>query len=155
MKEILLGVLAATMLLASPLYAESIGRQVLNTGPVACTQDTTPTQLYWSNDTGHVVHITRSQIWIGVDRGGQADIVVNVYRNTDFSILVTVGWDHYADPTGLHQWSIPNDMILRPGDGLFVDFYCNWFKGKKATRDPHVHVALNLWYEFISTPSVL
>ena len=114
------------ILIARPLYAGSF---YLNdaaglTGPFPC--DEQMHQTTWWNTTGQAVRFTSAVTWIGVLRKGVGDVWVFVDRASDMAPFTFVSWDHYAAPTGLHQFSeqFNPPFQVGPGDGLVLSYFC-------------------------------
>ena len=123
----MIGLLVLVLLLfAQPVYAGSF---YLNdaaglTGPFAC--DDQMQTASWTNQSGGTMRFTSALTWIGVLRKGVGDVWAFVSRASDGAPMTFMAWDHYAEPTGPHQF---NEQFNPPfevphGDGLLIQYYC-------------------------------
>lgn len=118
--------------------------QVLDSGPFLCTAASASKT--WTNASANTLYVRQAQVWMGMSGGGKADYPVNVKRISDNSFLAITGWDHYAEPTGLHQLTMlyePDYMAIAPGDGLILTYDCN-----ATAPQPNLmgQVSVQLWW---------
>lgn len=132
MKKLLL---LFALLSAQPVYAGSfyLNDRAGLTGPFVCDDQMHPTA--WWNTTGSTVRFTSAVTWIGVLRRGVGDVWVFVDRASDGQPFTFVSWDHYAEPTGLHQFNetFNPPFEVAPGDGLVITPFC-----QAGVREAHV-----------------
>ena len=120
-----------SLVLASTLYAGEIKSGYMDSGPYSANSSLL--QYNWVNSTGAPIYIKQVTIWLGADMGMQTDLFACVYKMSDGTQLSCVGWDRYASPTGLHQWTqtfAPDWITLLPGDALVLYTACNGSGGK-------------------------
>ena len=108
------------------------------TGPYQCdNQIVTAT---WTN-SGPPIKIKSTTLWMGANLGNKADIWANIVIPSRSALLSTVGWDHYANPTSLHQWTenfSPDWVTLGTGESLQIKTACNGFVSK--AHQAHISV---------------
>jgi len=126
-----LSLLTAALLYASTAFA---GNFYLNdaaglSGPVACDEQIH--EAVWFNTSGGTVHFTDALTWVGVDYNGKGDVWVFLEKISNGEPFTFLAWDHYANPTGLHQFSehFEPTFDVAPGDGIRFVYYCQ-FKAK-------------------------
>src|SRR5262249_43611403 len=127
-RSVFLGLFVLGMLSTRTWAGALQAYQVINTGPFNC--NTGVNTRNWTNTSGSAVLIKRAELWMGMTLNGQADFAGTVVRLSDNSILLTVGWDHYSNPTTLHQHSVkfsPDYFTINPGDTLQLQYFCNGF----------------------------
>lgn len=92
-----------------------------------------PQLAYWKNNFGVKIEIVGVKIGIWGNFGMRADMVVGLWRDADNSEIVSLGWDHYADPPLPRQekiaWFAPYKWDLFPGDLLRMIYSFNAFIG--------------------------
>lgn len=116
----------------------------LDSGPFTCPA-AVATQS-WTNTTDATMYVRIAQIWMGMTKAGVADYWTHATRMSDGAVLAIVGWDHYKDPDGLHQWAMnyqPDFMSIAPGDGIVLTYDCNVATSQPTLRG---HVSLTIWY---------
>lgn len=96
------------------------------------------------NTWGMPIYIQQTHIWMGMDKGGVADYAVTLIRESDGSVIDYTNWDHYTDPTGLHNMVrvfTPHYMLLAVGDSLRLEY------GAKSYGGPtNGGVAVRIWW---------
>jgi hypothetical protein len=140
--------LALLLAFASPALASQDlkSMQVLDSGPFLCSAASG--SVTWINGSANTMYVRQAQVWMGMSTAGKGDYPVNVKRISDNSFLAITGWDHYAEPTGLHQLTMhyqPDYMAIAPGDGLILTYDCTKAAG---TTQPNLlgHVSVQLWW---------
>ncbi len=115
--------------------------QIIVTGGYTC--DGVYRTQNWTNTTGSPVFIKRAELLML----SNLDAIVNLngvaVRLSDSSLLLTVGWNHYANPTTLHQHSVdfsPDYFLINPGDTLQLLYFCEYDLNRQANQ------ALTIWY---------
>jgi hypothetical protein len=138
----------AFLIFAAPALAgqDLKSMQVLDSGPFLCSGPSASTT--WINNSATTMYVRQAQVWMGMSTAGKGDYPVNVKRISDNSFLAITGWDHYAEPTGLHQLTMnyaPDYMAIAPGDGLILTYDCTKAAG---TTQPNLlgHVSVQLWW---------
>jgi hypothetical protein len=144
MKKLLACLFAA--LISSPALASQDLNVTLafNTNPFLCTNPAT-NAVYWNN-SGAPMYIRQVVAWMGMDLTGKSDYAVKIKRNSDQAILAFTNWDHYAEPTGLHNLTMnfePNYMLLADGDALVLEYDCTLISGPATL---HGHVVTRIWW---------
>ena len=98
------------------------GRQFFTTGEI--NADGVVRYMQWWND-GPTIHIKSLSIGAGLICDQQADLSIEVYRNSDNSKLAAVGWDRYAhtgQPINREFNFAPDYFGISHGDGLFIGY---------------------------------
>lgn len=117
---------------------------VVDTNPFLCENQPSQ-QATWTNNTGGTIYIRQTVTFMGVDMGGKGDFFVMVERVSDGAVLQMTNWDHYAEPTGLHNLVdnyAPHYFALPPGDSLRVTYDCT-LPGQPSK---HGHVITRILY---------
>jgi len=75
----------------------------------------------WTNPETCTIKIKKTLIWCGMSKGQISDFGAHLVTIPGGLYVSVVGWDHYCDPTGLHQFV--NDfhgdhMSLKVGEKL-------------------------------------
>jgi hypothetical protein len=132
-------------LLAQPPKARADGSLqsflALDTGPYLANH--VVHNLTWTNNSRRPLAIYKAYLWAGVDKGGIADVHIEVRRTSDNSYIGILQWDHYADPTVPQhgqQFDYASPMILDPGDSMTIKHLANGF-----TPGWRAHHMLILW----------
>ncbi len=116
-----------------------------NTTPFLCTAGPA-TAVYWNN-SGAPMYIRRTEVWMGMDQLSKGDFAAKVKVNSNQTILAFTNWDHYAEPTALHNLSMsyqPDYILLADGDALVLEYDCT--KIGTTPANPHGNVVVYLWY---------
>lgn len=73
----------------------------------------------WANDEKQDIKIKKCLIWCGMSKGQISDFGAHVVRLPDSKYINVVGWDHYEDPGGLHQFmnDFHNDWVTVKANG--------------------------------------
>lgn len=92
------------------------------------------------------IRVKQVTVWIGADGVSptEADIGTCLFTENG-TTLTCVGWDHYANPSGLHQWSqnfAPDWIKVKRGQDIILQAFCNGFNGE----DRHANVQARWWY---------
>lgn len=102
----------------------------------------------WINTSSQTKYVRSASVWFGMDYGAKADLGVMLRRISDQSYLFRNSWDHYAEPTGLHNETYDfgeNHYAIAPSDGLMLD---TWFVSVPGVVTPHAHVHVTIrWTE--------
>jgi len=117
-------------LLVSPAFAGELYTLTLNTDPFNCNNKLQ--DIRWINE-GPPIKIKQLTVWIGAQTGTIADIAACVYKVSTGTLLAAVGWDHYGNPKGLHQWTQDfgdNWVTIGTGDAISLQSFCNGFNGR-------------------------
>jgi hypothetical protein len=110
-----------------------------------CTGDLYETE--WVNEWGPI-YIKQVTTWIGADKGSTTEINAAVYRASNWMAITNVGWDRYAPPTGLHQFTqtfSPDWIFLDHGDSLILQSWCKSF-GKPWVAKPNASANAMFYY---------
>ena len=135
----LLLLLAPLSTQAAPLYSAQV---ITVLGPCSKTEPNRATS--WTNTTQHTLYIKQADMWMGMTKGALADMYGNLYRMSDWSFVIGMGWDHYKDPVApVHQLMnfAPDSMVLAPGDSLYLISGCVPFK----SRINYLHTVTVWW----------
>jgi len=141
MKRLILTVLIIVLALTTWAQAGEILTASIDTGPFNCNDEMQ--DFIWINDTGKSIKIKSVTVWIGAQAGTKADILACVF--TDTTMLLCVGWDRYANPTGLHQIdkSFGADWVTVPaGSVVRLQSFCHGFNGKTKKA----HACTDIYY---------
>lgn len=123
---------------AGPLY----GQQVMATGPFVC--DGQQHEANWVNESGRTLRVRQAEMWLGMYRGGVADFWVWLSA-PGAGTMGHTNWDHYADPTGLHNLRYvyaPDYVEILPGAAVTLGYGCDDVGESGAVGD----VAVTLWW---------
>jgi hypothetical protein len=101
------------------------GWTIIQTGAVPCQQNYSTME--WKSQW--VLHIVAIQIWNGLDDGTAADVIEQVTRKSDGSVLIWGNHDDYQNGGEVriqkHGWN-GNYYLLMPGDSLVLTYSCTW-----------------------------
>lgn len=94
------------------------------TGAVVCDEQIH--DAYWFNNLGGTLYITDVLTWVGVDYNGKGDVWVFLDKVSTGEPFTFVAWDHYANPTALHQFAEHFDppFEVANGDGIRFSYFC-------------------------------
>lgn len=110
-----------------------IGREIITTGQFGC--DGTQHQTEWQNNTGGALYVRQAQVWLGMYQGAVADFWVWLATDSG-NVLGHSNWDHYADPTNLHNLRYvyaPDFVLLEPGQAVILFYGCQDIEHEPAT----------------------
>jgi hypothetical protein len=82
----------------------------------------------WTNNSGRSLAIYKAYVWTGFDRGGIADVHIDLRRESDGSFIALMQWDHYGDPTlpqQGQQFDYGSPMVLDPGESVSIAHFAN------------------------------
>jgi hypothetical protein len=138
MKMKLLTAFLVTWLISLPLYAGSF--YLTEAGPQVCDDQVHET--IWFNSTGNTVRFTSALTWIGIDYKGIGDAWVFVEKLSTGEPMTFLAWDHYANPTGLHQFheQFNPTFNVAVGDGLRLISFCQ-------LKNKNMQVIIKAMYE--------
>jgi hypothetical protein len=112
--------------LFSSAYAGTVssGQVIFNTGPVQCS-GRIQQQVWTANETTHIIAI---QVWNGLTHGSYSDVIGNVVRRSDGSMLIMANHDDYTnggpERNQKQDWG-GNEFILTAGDALILSYSCS------------------------------
>jgi hypothetical protein len=118
-----------------------VGAEVFNTGAVVMDG-----KLHWvvrRNKTDRPIKVVALDIWLGADLGTVGDMNATVFRvraDRSHEQIAQLAWDHYAQPTGLHQRRYnfaPRYFAVAPGEALALRYFFARFSGPAGA---HGHV---------------
>jgi hypothetical protein len=98
---------------------------------------------HFVNTTGKPMFIKQMQMWFGMGMTGVGDFWSKVNRLSDGAYLGGTNWDHYAEPTGMHQLYYtyqPDHIYIAAGDGLAIEYGC------LTPGTINGHVVSYIWY---------
>ncbi len=95
---------------------------LLNTGPILV--DGVAKEYLWKNQTGEMLLIARTELWIGAGYGSIIDVQTNLYRAYDRYPIHMHGCDLYANPAArtvddVHDFGT-NWIELASDDGIYI-----------------------------------
>ena len=110
------------VLLSGAAHAGSF--YLVDTGSQRC--DNQVHSAVWINSFGASVNFTSALSWVGVDFKGVGDVWFFASRMSDGAPFTFLAWDHYANPTALHQFNetFNPPFTVGPGDGISVEYFC-------------------------------
>lgn len=83
----------------------------LITAPVPTTAPQPVTEkVTWTNATGGMCYVFKGWIWIGESGGSVADTPFQLDNLTQGENYLSLGWDHYENPTGINANSLSFDV---------------------------------------------
>ncbi|MBI5745846.1 MAG: hypothetical protein HZA13_02455 [Nitrospirae bacterium] len=106
--------------------------------------DSIQRQADWTNSVGTTIFIKKMVIWLDLDIGGKSEINATIYRSSDSSVVGFADWNHYAEPTTLHQVFFdysPDFFVLASGDNLRLFYSCT-----NDANNPHGQVSVLIMY---------
>lgn len=106
--------------------------------------DSTARTVDWTNSVGTTIYIKKMVIWLDLDIGGKSEIAAEIVRSSDSSVVGFADWDHYAEPTTLHQvfFDYSSDFfVLASGDNLRLFYSCS-----NDANNPHGQVRVLILY---------
>lgn len=120
-----------------------------DTGKFSCGlsgQPSTEQRMYFENTTGGPIYIKSVTSFLGMSGGGVADMFVRIWRESDHTVFQFTNWDHYKDPTALHNLHDDfgeNYIEIPAGDKITLSYSCTKFaapevKGHVITRIMYV-----------------
>jgi hypothetical protein len=101
----------------------------------------------FTNTTGAPMYVRQTVVWMGMDATAKGDFAAKVRRGSDGSIFAFTNWDHYAEPTNIHNMTMsyqPDYMLLADGDWLVLEYDCT--KIGTTPANPHGNVVVYLWW---------
>src|SRR6266446_5368393 len=122
---LLVGLLVLGVVLTKTWAGVLQASRIIDTGPFFCVGGTNYRS--WTNNTGFPLFIKRAELLMLCDNNGSVNIDALAVRLSDTSILLKVAWDHYANPTTLHQHSVefsPDYFRIDPNDTLRLQYFC-------------------------------
>lgn len=135
-------ILAAFLLFLNPAFASEMMTGGISTGGFIC--DSQLQVVRWDN-SGPPIKIKSVMFWIGAEMGTKADIAACLYKGSTTMQLSCVGWDRYANPNGLNQFTqtfSPDWITIETGDYLELQAWCNSFN----VNDKHANVSVDFFY---------
>lgn len=132
------------LLIAVPVFSGELWVRALNSETYPC--DGQIREDRWINE-GPPIRVKRLVTWIGATKGAIVEVSACTYRLSNWMGLSCVGWDRYAQPTGLHQWAEDfgeNWVEISTGDALVLQTWCKQW----GSIFRSAHVGVMFYYTF-------
>jgi hypothetical protein len=97
------------------------------------------------NTTGTTIYVKKTAIWHGVDFNQIAGVNSEMYRRSDFALVMTFPEQRFAQPNGTTQLVTdftPDYFMLVAGDVLDVYYACIPISGSGF----HAQISATVWY---------
>lgn len=105
-----------------------------DTGVFVCTG--VEARMYFENTTGAPIYIRSITSFLGMTGGAVADFFVRIWRESDHTVIQFTNWDHYKDPTALHNLVdnfAPDYVEIPAGDKVTLSYNCTKFGATAAS----------------------